>query len=376
MVTNAPPQEFVVRTEKSRWNLPSHFSDHPSMATLKEVGLAIGKSCGLFRLASTSRLRNSRVLVLGYNGVSMEDEHLWSPSLYFSADAFRRRMEVIAANHCTVLSLEEALSRLTAHTLPERSIVLTFDDGTCDFYRMAWPILKEFGYPATLYLTTYYVEHHYPSTPGIWSYLLWKARELKAARCEILGKNLMFNLRDEPGRTEALGQIRSLVNSEKFDGDSRNTLSEKLALTLGLDYAQICDSKVCQLLTPEEVCELAREGVSVQMHMHVHITPPDREGFIGNLETNCRLITDMTGSRPKHFCYPSGCYSWQMVAWLRSRHVESAVTCNPALLSPSTQRLLMPRLLDDPRMSDTEFESWLVGISALVPHSRLPGSQN
>lgn len=342
-----------------------------ALRNLKQISLTTGKHCGLFKLASASGFRNSRVLVLGYHGVSLEDEHCWDPSLYLSADTFRRRMEALKRSRCTVLSLEDALSRIDANKLPERSVVLTFDDGTYDFYRIAWPILREFGYPATVYLTTYYVEHRYPSTPGIWSYLLWKANGSRVSARELLGKDVIFNLEDESGRAEALRQIRAFVGSANIDANYRNIFSEKLANVLGLDFTLISDSRILQLMRPEEVHELARDGVSVQMHMHVHVSPPVRATYIDNLEANHKFITKLTGSAPNHFCYPSGCYSQENVGWLREWGIESATTCEPGLFSAKTERLLIPRLIDGSAMSDTVFESWLVGIGALLPHRRM-----
>jgi len=341
------------------------------LRTLKQACLTVGRSCGLFKLASSSHFRNSRLLVLGYHGVSLEDEHHWKPALFLSVDTFRRRMEALKRGGCTVLGLEEGLSLIAAGKLPERAVVLTFDDGTCDFYRVVWPILKEFGYPATLYLTTYYVELPYPIPRLIWSYMLWKADSLRVNASDLFGKNVMFDLASEYGRADALRQVMTFADSEKMDGHHRNALSAKLAQILGIDFEALCHSRICQLLRPEEVHALAQDGVSVQMHMHHHLWyPATHEAFIDNLQANRQLITKMSGSEPSHFCYPNGYYNRECVSWLRQYGVESATTCNTGLSSAKTDPLLLPRLIDSSYISDTGFESWLVGVGALISHVR------
>ena len=42
--------------------------------------------------------------------------------------------------------------------LPEKPIVLTFDDGFADFYHEALPVLEQYGFPATLYVITAFVD--------------------------------------------------------------------------------------------------------------------------------------------------------------------------------------------------------------------------
>ena len=62
--------------------------------------------------------------------------------------------------------------------LPERPVLVTFDDGFADFRSEAWPALREAGFVATLYVTTGFLEGLHRASgatrpPGPW--LDWDA---------------------------------------------------------------------------------------------------------------------------------------------------------------------------------------------------------
>lgn len=59
-----------------------------------------------------------------------------------------------------VISLEEGLKRLQSHLTLRNTCVITFDDALLDFYTTALPILKDFGYPATLFIPVGLVGQH------------------------------------------------------------------------------------------------------------------------------------------------------------------------------------------------------------------------
>ena len=96
---------------------------------------------------------------------------------FITTTRFAARMESLRQHHCSVLSLGEAIDRLYRCDLPGRAVVITFDDGFANFHSNALPILKRYGFPATVYVSTYYSEHaNLPVFPVACSYLLWKAR--------------------------------------------------------------------------------------------------------------------------------------------------------------------------------------------------------
>ena len=72
-----------------------------------------------------------------------------------SPAALRQQLQYLKDNDYTVLTMDEAYDFLQNNKpVPEKSVVLTFDDGYEDNYQNAFPILKEFGVKATFYIIT------------------------------------------------------------------------------------------------------------------------------------------------------------------------------------------------------------------------------
>src|SRR4029078_6155684 len=97
---------------------------------------------GITSRVASSEWRRRRLLILCYHGIARFDEHLWHPNLYLSSRAFARRMKLLRATRCAVLPLDEAVERMYRDDLPERAVVLTFDDGYYDFAAGALPTVE------------------------------------------------------------------------------------------------------------------------------------------------------------------------------------------------------------------------------------------
>jgi peptidoglycan/xylan/chitin deacetylase (PgdA/CDA1 family) len=77
-----------------------------------------------------------------------------------SEDNFKDQMQMLKKEGWHTLSAEEFLDfKLGKLTPPKKSLLLTFDDGWLDNYTYAYPVLKELGFRATVFIVTEWIEN-------------------------------------------------------------------------------------------------------------------------------------------------------------------------------------------------------------------------
>lgn len=104
-----------------------------------------------FALSRVTQFFGHRVgpIVLMYHSVGENDA-----KLTVTPQVFRAQMEYIR-DHRSIINMEDILLFLDGKkSLPKNAVSVTIDDGYLDTYREAFPILKEFKIPFTLFLTT------------------------------------------------------------------------------------------------------------------------------------------------------------------------------------------------------------------------------
>lgn len=212
---------------------------------------------------------------------------------------FEKQIAYIHKNF-NVVSIEDLLKSIKNNTAKPYSLALTFDDGHYDFYTSAWPILKKFNVPASLYITTGFVD----GTTWLWPDLL---------------KYILLNSNTAILNIEALGDISTHKAEHHISwhklGDycltlsveARNNLLSKLA-----DDAKITVSNIPQspfhAVTWPQLQEMHKEGLAVGSHTVTH-------PILGSLSTasleyelaaSARAIQHHLGSAPTGICYPNG----------------------------------------------------------------------
>ena len=333
----------------------------------KRIVLRGAKRARLLEIVASSGWRQQRLLILGYHALSRDDEHLWRRELFFTVQEFERRLAVLARWRVNVLRLSDALAHLRAGTLPPRSVVLTFDDGMADLWQLAWPMLRRYRYPATVYVATYYSGKGVPVFPLMCSYLLWKARDRVLPAAPGLGIAEPVELARTPQRIAAARALVHRAIADRLDASECDHRAGSIAALLRIDYERLRERRVLQLMTKDELRAAAADGVDIQLHTHRHRMPQQCDLFANEILDNRRVIESLSRCSANHFCYPSGEHRPNVLPWLESLAISSAVTCDGGLVNSRTASLLLPRVIDTAALSEIEFESWLSGVGAFFP---------
>ena len=96
--------------------------------------------------------QNAQVVIFGYhrfvNAVKRPDTEI-TPA------AFEAQMQELKNKNISVIPMQDFLAwRRGEKAIPAKSAIITFDDGWKSQYEVAWPILKKFNYPVTLFIYT------------------------------------------------------------------------------------------------------------------------------------------------------------------------------------------------------------------------------
>ena len=166
----------------------------------------------LFLLIGCVLMRSAPgVPVLNYHQVEEKNGNpltLWP-------DQFETQMAYLADEGYTTITIDEMMDALENGTpLPDKPVIITFDDGYADNYEYAYPILKKYGFKATIFLI-YDFTNAYPN------YLTWdQINEMKESGLIRFESHTMTHAN--------LAELTSTDELRHEIADSHDLLSDKL----------------------------------------------------------------------------------------------------------------------------------------------------
>lgn len=154
-----------------------------------------------------------------YHYVS-ESLHLPLKNIQVSPDEFERQMHFLSQKGFRCLSLSEVIANWQqGKPQPKRSFVLTFDDGYFDVYENVLPILKKFGFTATIFVVVKLIDD------GNKRFLSWQEVRELAQNHFTIGSHTLTHPR-------LISQNHKTIECEL--GESKKILEDRLGLPVDL----------------------------------------------------------------------------------------------------------------------------------------------
>jgi peptidoglycan/xylan/chitin deacetylase (PgdA/CDA1 family) len=333
--------------------------------TVLELILRVSKAAGLFTLSR--RLTATDLRILCYHGASLRDEHHFSPGLFMSKETFAARMDFLARAGYPVISLDAAVKGLKEGDWPRGATVLTIDDGWFGTYRQMGPELQARGLPATVYVASYYLDRQTQVFNVAANYVLWRGGSRVLDLAEVAeALEGRYDLANPQERAEA--RDRLIGFAEGLEGaEARQRLFRRLCAVLDIDAGEIERERICAFMRVDEARELQTAGIDIQLHSHRHRFPAESfEAAQAEIEDNRRSLAPVGNPNLRHFCYPSGDYGKEQLAWLKPLGIVSATTIKGGFTRPGASPYELRRFLDSERVSELEFEAEMSGFFELI----------
>jgi peptidoglycan/xylan/chitin deacetylase (PgdA/CDA1 family) len=259
--------------------------------------------------------------VLTYHRIDEPTRRPWlDPGLISATPKDFGKQMAYLASHCQMLTVSDVLAALKFRNkkdLPPRAVLVTFDDGYCDFEEQAWPILRRYKIPATLFVPTAYPDH--PEQTFWWDDLYQALQNTN--RKENLDTPIgTFSLSNAVSRNQAYQRLKNYMK----------TLKHAEAI---LKVRELCDELDVQpasncIMSWDSLRKLSRDGLTLGAHTRTHSLlnrislDEARKEVIGSFED---LKSEISLALPI-FAYPSGEFNDDVVSMLEREGIYLAFT--------------------------------------------------
>jgi peptidoglycan/xylan/chitin deacetylase (PgdA/CDA1 family) len=270
-------------------------------------------------LEQADQRRTNLLRVLTYHRVDEPDAH---PSLYpglisATPEVFDQQMSYLASNY-NVISMPELLDACNrSRVLPPRSVMVTFDDACYDFAEHAWPTLKRYRLPATLFVPT-----AFPDQPErkFWWDQLYQAVRATARRDDLDTPLGCMPLRNATQRARTFDQLKGYVKT--LPHQQAMAWVERTCAELGAPPA------AHNVLGWDALRRLAHEGVTLGAHTQTHplMNRVSAEQACAEAVGSLRDLEREIGKALPVFAYPSGGFNDEVVRILWREGFKLAFT--------------------------------------------------
>jgi peptidoglycan/xylan/chitin deacetylase (PgdA/CDA1 family) len=257
---------------------------------------------------------------------------------------------LLALKGYSFVSMDEAADMIAGRRpMRKKCLAVTFDDSLKAHVDVIAPKLKEWGIPATFYISTDIMETKRP----YW----WLRLEYAVSKME--NKPVTATLPDgekvaiHPEQKWEMRRKIAVKLFSAFKPAQCDKVAESVESQVGLDWQTIGnDSPYAASMTWDDVRQLSSMGFTVGSHTHTHpnLTLLDGEELRGEFEGSRQTLEKQCGKPCRHLSYPHGKQSQKVCDAARAAGFLTAVTTDSSHWNPGgsdpfrLQRFSIPKL--------------------------------
>lgn len=299
------------------------------------------------RTSGFKQVRGPKFVILCYHRVGSGGVPFYSN---FDPRAFEAQIRFLRRAY-RIVSLDDLCHELDAGGPPSQAVAITFDDGYRDLYTNAFPILRRYGVPATVYLTASAIE---TGEISWYDRIFAIAMFSKSGVLELDGNSpRRFTLSSREYRLQAATEIVTMLRGYP----NRDRIAACAALEKNADLPGSAWELEDRMLTWSQVREMQESGISFGAHTMSHpvvsqLAYSERQLELGDSK---RLLENRLQRPIAHFAFPFGSPSDidpESCALMPRYGYRSAASTVWGVNTPSTPRCLLRRIGgDEPDLS-------------------------
>lgn len=316
-------------------------------AILKLVKNSIALSLrfsGLLALYSRVKLRD-RVSVLTYHRVIDKERRQQTnsaPGIIVSDREFDMQMRSLR-RHLHPISLDEFQAHVEDGTrFPARSCLVTFDDGWIDNYEIAFPILKKYEIPATVFLPVDFIS----SNQTFWQeeMMMWLTTLLRSGTKSSLVRLAKILSYDRDPSSLTVWDLRDFVANLKA------RTYEEIYQNLDDLRAEFKQSKpplhYDRHMTWDQVLEMQAAGISFASHAMSHqiLCRLSNDACRQELVSSRAVLEERLGKPVRALAYPNGDHDVRVMKETQAAGYTVAFSTRSGLCDRTSDPLSIPRI--------------------------------
>lgn len=272
---------------------------------------------------------------------------------------FENQVEFLK-NEFYIVTMEEIIGYLKGETsIPDQSVLLTFDDGYLDHYKYVFPILRKYNAQGSFFIPAKSLEVHELLDVNKIHYILasqditvvledlkCQIDDLRTEYSEVPEYSELYSKYACPGRWD---NEEVVFVKKMLQGVLPERMRNLICSNLFEKYIDITEEEIAQetYMSREQITLLRKEGMHIGVHGYEHY-------WLGNLEQSemeqdvnkaVSLLSEYIDKDAWSICYPKGSYSDDVIQYCENKGAKVGFTADHGVVNlDNIDRMRLPRI--------------------------------